>query len=307
MRRAGVLALAVALVAGCGGGEEAAAPPGKALSTSRSLTPVAHLFADPVTARIDVVVDRGKLDPDRVRVRLDFLPYRIVDGIHRSRTDFAGFTRLRYEAQLRCLTIACVPTRLGSVLGDQEGRGERRTFRFKPVRVLYADPKTGVPRQLRRVWWPPLDSISRLSPEAAPIPFGAGPGAEFEATLAPLLEPEYRMPPPLLGGLLLAAAAALLVFPVQLVVRWVRSRRPDAKGEAGVPPLERALRLVEWSRDSGDDELRREALEALAFELDGRTADAVRVRSLAWSSEGPSSARMTELVDSVRGTGGAAV
>ena len=50
--------------------------------------------------------------------------------------------RLRYEATLRCLTVACIPTRLASVLGDQEGRGERRTFRFDPVVVIYDDPKT---------------------------------------------------------------------------------------------------------------------------------------------------------------------
>ena len=35
-----------------------------------------------------------------------------------------------------------------SVLGGQEGRGERRTFRFKPARVVYDDPKTGKARAL---------------------------------------------------------------------------------------------------------------------------------------------------------------
>ena len=306
MRRAALLACALGLlVAGCGGEDATAPPQGQALATSRSLTPAAHLFADPVIARIDVVVDRAKLDPDHVRVRLDFLPYRMVSGLERSRRDFSRFTRLSYEAKLRCLTVACVPTRLGSVLGDQEGRGERRTFRFDPVRVIYDDPKTGKPRQLKRVWWPPLDAISRLSPDASPLPFGVGAGAEFQATLAPVLEPEYRVPAPLLAALLLAAAAALLAVPGGLVARRVRRRRPAGGAEAEVPPLERALRRVEWARDHGDAEEQREALEALAYELDGNgRGDAGDVRRLAWSPQAPERDEVTGVVATVRGADG---
>lgn len=305
MRRLLALGALAALAAGCGGGDEAAGPPpGTAFATQRSLTPAAHLFADPVHARLDIVVDREKLDPDRVRVRADFLPYRMTDGLRRSRRDFSRFTRLRYEATLRCLTVACVPTRLGSVLGDQEGRGERRTFRFKPLRVLYDDPRTGRARQLRRVWWPPLDSISRLSPQESPIPFGAGAGAEFQATLAPPLEPDYRLPAPLLGGVLLAGAVALLVPPAWLAVAWARRRRPRVAGEPEVPPLERALRLVERARDGGGDDEQREALEALAYELDrgGVDGQAARVRQLAWSPQPPRREQVTKLVGRVRGT-----
>ncbi|HUH14461.1 MAG TPA: hypothetical protein VML35_01090 [Gaiellaceae bacterium] len=309
MRRVAAAACALGLlVAGCGGEEATAPPPGKALATSRSLTPAAHLFADPVSARLDVVVDREQLDPDLVRIRVDFLPYRMVSGLERSRHDFSRFTRLRYEAKLRCLTVACVPTRLGSVLGDQEGRGERRTFRFEPVRVIYDDPNTGRPRQLKRVWWPPVDGISRLSPDVSPIPFGMSAGAEFHATLAPVLEPEYRLPPPLLAALLLAGAAALLALPATLVVRAVRRRRPLDEGEPRVPPLERALRLVERARDGGDAEEQRKALEALAYELDAaEDARVTEVRELAWSPAPPSRERVTALVESVRGPDVAAV
>jgi hypothetical protein len=301
-------AVVAAALAGCGGGSDPGAPPpGKDFATQRSLTPPAHLFADPVEARFDVVVDRSKLDPDRVRIRVDFLPYRMVSGLRRSRDDFSGFTRLRYEATLRCLTVACIPARLASVLGDQEGRGERRTFRFDPVVVIYDDPKTGKPRQLRRVWWPPLDSISRLSPNAAPLPFGLAPGGEFQATLAPVLEPEYRVPPWLLAALLLAAAALLLVWPGVLLARWLRSRRPERSAGTEVPPVERALRLVERARDRGDDEEQREALEALAVELEdnGSRPGATDVRRLAWSPEPPAREDVTSLVTAVREAHGA--
>ena len=302
------IALVAALLAGCSGnGDEAAPPPGRSLATSRALTPTAHLFGDFVHARLDVIVDREKLDPDGVRATLDFLPYRIQGGITRTRDDFSHFSRLRWEAKLRCITIACVPSRLQSVLGEQEGRGERRTYRFKPARVTYEAPGSGKVRRLSEVSWPALDAISRLSPEFEQPAFAAlGPGGEFNATLAPLAEPSYRAPPWLIAGALLLAALALLAFPAILVAREVRRRRPEPEAEAPLSPLERALQRVERVRDAGDAEGQREALEALAFELDG-DGRAARVRALAWQPVAPSPAETTALVAELRGAGGAPV
>lgn len=310
MRSLALAAVAlVLLAAGCGDDERGAGPPpGRFVATSRDITK-AHLFGDPVHARVDVVVDPRRLDPDRIRLRVDFLPYRIIDGgIRRSRREFSRFTRLRYDLTLRCLTIQCVPSRLQSVLGGQEGRGERRTFTFKPARVVYDDPKTGRARHLRRVWWPPVDNISGLSATGTLATQTSGsfvsssPGAEFETTLAPALEPSYRLPPAFLGSVLLAAAAALLVLPGTLIAREVRRRRPEPEGELELPPLERALRVVEWASEHGDAEERREALEALAFELDAKdeVARAQEVRTLAWSPEEPSAQRITEQIEAVR-------
>jgi hypothetical protein len=299
-----VLAAAAALVlqAGCADdGDQQAPPPGRALATSRALTPTAHLFGEFVHARLDVIVDRDELDPDRVRAVLDFLPYRIQGGIARSRDDFSHFTRLRWEATLRCITIACVPSRLQSVLGDQEGRGERRTYRFKPARVLYDDPDGVSAKRLREVAWPPLDAISRLSPDEEEVPAYAtlGPGGEFRATLAPVDEPSYRVPAWLLAGALLLAAAALLAFPATLVVREVRRRRPQPEAEGRLSPLEQALQRVEHVRDHGDAEEQREALEALAWELDG-DGRAARVRALAWQPDAPRAEDTTALVAELR-------
>jgi hypothetical protein len=306
VRRLALLVAAAALLAGCSGdGDQAAPPPGKDFAASRSLTPTAHLFGEFVHARVDVIVDREKLDPDRVRTTLDFLPYRIQTGVARSREDFSHFTRLRWEATLRCITIACVPSRLQSVLGGQEGRGERRTYRFKPAQVLYDDPKSGKVRPLRRVFWPPLDAISRLSPDEQEIPSYAslGPGGEFSATLAPVAEPTYRVPAWLLGGALLTAALALLALPATLVVREVRRRRPERPAEGQLSALERALLRVEHTRDHGDAEEQREALEALAYELDG-DGRAARVRALAWQSAAPATADTTALIAELRGEHG---
>lgn len=301
-----VAASTLALGSGCGeDGDQQALPPGRSLATSRALTPTAHLFGDVVHARLDVIVDREKLDPDRVQAVLDFLPYRIQGGIARSRDDFSHFTRLRWEATLRCITIACVPSRLQSALGGQEGRGERRTYRFKPARVLYDNPDTGNANRLRQVFWPPLDAISRLSPDEAEIPPYAslGPGGEFRATLAPVDEPSSRLPAWLLAGVLLLAAAALLAFPATLVVREVRRRRPQVEPEGTLSPLERALQRVERVRDHGDAEEQRAALEALAWELDG-DGRAARVRALAWQPAVPRSEDTTALVAELRGSDG---
>jgi hypothetical protein len=306
VRLAAVVVAALGLLlAGCGDEEEGTAPPpGRFIATSRALTPTAHLFAEPVRARVDVVVDRRRLDPDRVELRVDFLPYRIIDGgIRRSRRDFSRFTRLRYELTLRCLTIRCVPSRIASILGQQEGRGERRTFRFKPARVVYEDPETGETRHLRRVWWPPLDAISALSATSTAVPvIGFSPGAEFKSTVTPVLEPSYRLPPALLAAGLFGGAALLLVLPGLLVVREVRRRRPQHDDEPELPPLERALRVVEWSVEHGDDEARREALEALAFERDeaGDGERARAARELAWSPEEPDVGATRGLVDELR-------
>jgi hypothetical protein len=304
-----VAAASVALVAGCADdGDQAAPPPGRSLATSRALTPTAHLFGDFVQARLDVIVDRDDLDPDRVKASLDFLPYRIQNGVKRSREDFSHFTRLRWEATLRCITIACVPSRLQSVLGAQEGRGERRTYRFKPTHVTYEDPKTGKVSRLRQVFWPPLDAISRLSPDAQEIPSYAslGPGGEFGATLAPVDEPTFRVPAWLLGGALLAAALALLAFPATLVARELRRRRPEPEAELPLSALEQALLRVERVRDHGDAEEQREALEALAFELDG-DGRASRVRALAWRADAPTAAETTALIVELRGAHGISV
>ncbi|MGZ8782258.1 MAG: hypothetical protein ACXWZB_02030 [Gaiellaceae bacterium] len=300
---------ALALFAGCGGDEsEPAPPPGRSLATSRSLTPTAHLFGDVVEARLDVIVDRERFDPEQIRATLDFLPYRIQSGVRRSRDDFSNFTRLRWEVTLRCITIACVPSRLQSVLGDQEGRGERRTYRFKPARITYEDPETGKVSRLRAVVWPPLDAISRLSPDEEEIPSYAslGPGGEFGSTLAPVAEPSYRAPAWLLGGALLAAALALLALPGTLVARVVRTRRRPPEEDAGPSALELALRRVESARDAGDAEEQREALEALAYELDG-DGRAARVRALAWRSDAPAVTETTSLVAELRGADAAPV
>jgi hypothetical protein len=83
------------------------------------------------------------------------------------------------------------------------------------------------------------------------------------------------------------------------VAREVRRRRPQPQDEPRVSALERALQRVEHVRDHGDEEAQREALEGLAFELDG-DGRAARVRALAWRPRPPAADETTALVAELR-------
>jgi len=251
-----------------------------------------HLFAEPVVARLEIVVDRDRLDPRRVEARTAFRPYDVI-GTSRERDDRGRFTVLRHEYTLRCLRLACIPEVLASAAGEAEsGRGERRTFVLPAVRVVYAEPG-GKERLLRSAPWPPLVSVSRIKESDVPR-FGY----VFKTSVAPLPDPDYRISPAWLGIGLLAGAAALLALPLALVVRWWRRRQPPpVVTEPELSPLERALRLVE--RAGGAE--RRQALELLACRLERRPPLAGAARALAWSPLPPSPADSAALVRAVRG------
>jgi hypothetical protein len=295
-------AVFVLVTAGCGDESTADLPLGRELSAAASLTPGVHPFAEPVTARVDVVVDREHLDPDRFALDAKFLPYDIYDASE-SREDRGRITLLRYEWVLRCLRLACIPELLSSAAGEAEtGRGERRTLRLPPAEVVYDDPAAGK-RVVARAKWPDVVSVSRIRQSDVPRY-----GYLFKTSVTPLPDPDYRIPPALLGGGLLAAALALLVLPIGLAVVWIRRRRPEPlpveKHE--LTPLERALRLVEWASGREDGVERREALERLAFELDAldRSEAAESVRALAWSASTPTPDAAGVLVEAVRVTDG---
>jgi hypothetical protein len=293
------LVVFVVLAAGCGSGEQAGQEPlGRAVVAKTSLTPSAHLFAEPVVARLDVVVDRDQVDPGRVRVKPGFEPYEIVGGVVRTREDFGSVTRLRYEFTLRCLLIECIPAILQSAAGDDEsGRGERRTFRFKPASVLYENPDAE-PRTLRNAAWPTLEAISRIN--ASEIPRF---GFVFRTSVTPLPDVTYSASPTFLGAGLIAGALALLALPAGLAAGWLRRRRPEPiEEEPELPPLEQALLLVEWARDRENGADRRKALEVLAVELDASRQDTLAdaARSLAWAQTSPTPDAAATLVQAVR-------
>lgn len=306
-----VLALGALLLAGCGGSDTAPTlPEGKASAVKGSLKPSVHLFAEPVVARIDVVIDRDRIDPRNIRLDAPFKPYQPIGEASVARRDVGRFTHLRYELTLRCLGADCIPRTfegeitvsqvpgLPTLLSGQQ-RDEKRTYRFPAAEVLYDDDDVPEPKVLGRVIWPPLRSLSRINWSDSGV---VGLGFPFESNVTPVSEPSYRAPPAMLGAGLLVGALALLALPAGLLVRY-RRRRPGPEQEAPPEPtpLERALALVEWARGRSDAGERREALEALAFELQAERGElADRAREQAWSRLPPSPDEMAELLRAAR-------
>jgi hypothetical protein len=310
-----ILALSVALVAGggCGGGGDTPSlPKGRFLAARETVTPRVHLFAEPIVARVDVIVDGDRYDPDRIRLVPEFKPYEEQGDPVVKRRDSGRYTHLSYEYTLRCLVYECLqevgggppeiqPGGIPPPPGAQAGGfGERNTTRFDAARVVYDDPEKG-DRTVQNVSWPEVQSVSRLNYADVSSGGVGGIGFPFSASVTPLPEASYRVSPNLLGAGLLVGALVLLALPAALVVRAIR--REDevvVEEEPELPPLEKALVLVEWARERGEAE-RREALEVLAVELDAQGSPLARdARRLAWSPAPPLSAAMTGVVNAVR-------
>jgi hypothetical protein len=309
--RLGLLAALALLAPACGGDDEEtpAVPQGRFVATSRLLTPSTHLFGDTVSARVDVVVDRDHLDPGRVRLKAEFPPYERVGGIAVERRDYDRYTRLRFDIKLRCLGLACLAGAVSPGItpagGAPEARRAEKIYRFRPAHVYYDAPGAQKPRHLKRVWWPRLEALTRISPSEPGLTFALS--SPFRTTISSLPGLTYRISPTLLGTALLLAAALLLILPARFGWSWLRSRRrpPPVEEALELTPLERALVLVEQTRESVDGEDRRKALEVLAVELDTseRADQAGEARALAWSPSEPSPEAAGELVESVRESG----
>jgi hypothetical protein len=309
--RAAVAALVGALAAaGCGGDDSRPLIAASKTAVARGeLRPSVHLFGEPVVARIDVILNRAKVDPDDVRLKTSFEPYEEVGETVEERWDHGNFTHLRYSTTLRCLGIDCIPRTLkgnastvSQLPGDPvflvgQQRDEKRSYQFPPAPVL-SGAGAGAER-LGRVVWAPLGSLSRINRYDPSV---VGQGFPFVATVAPIQQPDYRISPTPLGLGLVACALALLVLPAWLV--WGRRRRralPNADRVPPLSPLERALRLVEWASRRPSVDERREALEALAFEIHAKNArTAESARRWGWSPPTPQPEQMTGLVASIR-------
>lgn len=286
-RRVGIAALAgalgvavvVALVLGLGdrGAPRATLPTGEdGIAIRTLLTPRGVLFGDPVTARIDVVVDRERVDPAGVEIDTEFAPFTVRHEAQ-SRSDFDRFTRLRHRFELECLEAACVPDAaekpiqfpqaIVRVDGAEIGEGEWPLFLIG-ARVR----ETGVAAADAREW------------RAAPV----------------LRQPTYRIDPTLFTVLLAGAAVVLLGIAAPLLAFGLRGM--SLKRRRRLSALERALAVLEQARASGIAEEQRLALDRLADELRASGAGelAVSARRLAWAEETPRLEPTAALSDGVR-------
>ena len=284
MRRVAVVvgivavALAVALALGWWQRGSSGPAPAQPLAATATITTPALSFGDPMTARIEVLLDPRLVELGSLRVRPRFAPWRVVSASTERRSG-AG-TLLVYHYSLECLSQACLP---GRTLAER---------RFLPALVSYTGP-TG--RTVRRVVeWPTYRVVTRLT-----SPDIGDPTQHLSADTA-LPAVTYGIQPGTLQPLL-AGLAALLVLAAGLLVFAALPRRRATRTGPELPPLEQALRLVRASTANGYPAERRKALGRLARELraDGQPDLAQAAVRLAWSPHAPSSEAASAFADRV--------
>ena len=270
---AAILAVAVGLIAwnswekggGPGLGEEPIV--GTAL-----LTPEQHLFGDAVHARVELIVDGKRVDPDSVEIGANFDPYRELRPVEVTRSEDGTLTKLRYDYVLGCLVSQCLPrgagrVELGGVAVNYLRRGE-------------SEPSAAT------VEWVPIRAAGRIDPDQLDQ-------AALRSDLRDLPSASYRVSPrtvelvALVLAVLFAVGAAILILrllPLDRLATRLGARFADKRS-----PLEQALALVRESAASGSAEEERRALERLAVELRRARSPALAgdASRLAWSQPVP--------------------
>lgn len=287
------MVIALAVVAGLGtlvlfawdrvgdGQSNPTAEDAPAIEARADFAPRKVLFGDTVRALVDVTLDRDRVDPDSVRIKTDFAPWKRLGNPERLRRDDGTTTSIRMTYALRCLSSSCVSRDVTAVQNDTT------TKVFTQVRVTYTGREgTGA----LRAPWPLLTIGARYSPTAAQA------ATPWQADLLSLPAVTYTMTPGLLFVLLLAAGALLAIAGGAFAYRALRRRTPppaltraDEPSWPVLTPLELALALLEDSaRVNGAGDQRR-ALELVAAALvehgDMNLAEAAR--ALAWSKPVP--------------------
>jgi hypothetical protein len=236
--------------------------------------PRAALFADPIDARVDVLVDPRAVDPAETKLALDLGSWTQV-GPTRIETERAGgLVRRRWLFTFACRSDSCAPA------------GTTRLAKPPAARVTIVRRDGTTTR--RAVSWGMVVVASRLpsgAASASPPPF------DLQTT-----PPAVRtwIGSSTLAALLDALAALLVVAALFLVGQALRRRRVPAPDPRS--PLERALALAREAeaRPAPD---RRRALALLARVSGGQDAGyAADAASAAWRPDDPSPERVADLV-----------
>jgi hypothetical protein len=297
VRRPGLLALpaaVAALVVPAATAVGATSRPPVAASTRIPSGP--YLFGDPVRARLDVLVDPARVDPDSVRVESRFDPYARAGRARTARTSADGKVHLVWEYTLECLWIEC----LGPPAVPRRIVPKASTIRFR----TRAGKRAAVEAP-----WRPFRLVYRTIPVSGDTPATS---PNISNLFSPLRtddeppRPDTWVSPTVLGALILSAAFLVLVAASLLlrpVVAFVRERRAARTARPQLTPLEQAVEQVEAAASDGaGSALHRETLALLARELRraGLQEFVSSARRLAWSSEPPTRADSLELARRVR-------
>ena len=236
------------------------------------LAPEQHLFGDAVRARVELIVDTKRVDPDSVEIGANFDPYREIRPVEVTRSKDGTITNLRYDYVLGCLVSQCLPRGTGRV--------EIAGVAVNYLRRGESEPSAAT------VEWVPIRAAGRIDPNELEQ-------AALRSDLRDLPSASYRVSPrtvelvALALAVLFAVGAAILILrllPLDRLATRLGARFVDKRS-----PLEQALALVRESAASGSPEEERRALERLAVELrrtrnPALAGDASR---LAWSQPVP--------------------
>jgi hypothetical protein len=266
------------------------------------LEPSIILFGDTIKARVDVMLDRRKVDAGSVRVAANFVPWEIVGEPARTRRDSGARTYLRTTYTLRCLSGPCLPGNQSSALDFDRGR----------VSFVRLGSTAGA-RESKPISWPTLLVYSRFAAAtlASPRePLNPNPNP-WRADLVSFPAVSYRVAPGFLLAALLGAAAVLVAAGAALAYRAIPRRgpppppepEPEPEPEPVLTPLEQALVLLEDASRANGAEDRRRALELVAEVLErDHSALARAAKALAWSEDDPLVEETSGLATRVRST-----
>jgi len=250
------------------------------IKVTTSVTPGWIYFADRLTARVDVLVDTSRVDPNSVVVDAPLGAWEQASGPTASTTIAGGLAHRTETFTLRCITFACLPH--GTVV---------QPFHLPPVAVT-VKTTAGASLTVRRPW-PAIDVAGRFLP---PTTGAVRPELGLE-TGAPGLT--FRVDPSTLtlalfalAGLLVAASLALGTVELKRFVA-VRGQSLDDR-----PPLVRALALVRQAQGRGVDD-RRRAVALLARVLPRPERESAAAAEIAWSRPEPSSDQLGELAKTI--------
>jgi len=275
---------------------------GAPLKAYATITPTVHLFGDSVTAKIAIVADTKWVDPTRLRVIASFTPYQPTRAPQILRLSIGRFAQVTYTWTLRCITSPCVPRVPPS--------DKFHVFRFHAARVEYIALLGGKPLYGTNVSWPAVEVLSQVSPGVAAFLEKTN-NLNWRTQLTPVASPTYRMSPDLLYWLALALAGASVAAAAWFARRWyfvVRPRRVETFTIDPGTTLERALAVLRYAHEHGDETLQRKAFERVAAELGIEEADELTrtARELAWSQRTPEDEEVEEFAEQARGTQGPA-
>jgi hypothetical protein len=270
--------------------------PFKAYAT---ISPTVHLFGDAITAKIAIVADTKLVDPARLQVISSFAPYVQTKAPTILRVRIGRFAQLTWTWTLECLTSPCVPRLPPS--------DKFHVFTFHPARITYLQTNRK-PAYAISASWPPIEVLSQVSPGVAAF-LQKTSRLNWRLGMTPVAAPTYRFSPGLLLWLAVGVAGVFGLLALGLAWRWYLVVRPRRAADLPYDPattLDRALAVLRYAHEHGDETLQRKAFERVAGELGVERADELTLvaRELAWSQRTPEDEEVEEFAEQARGTQG---